>query len=131
MKEGEVEGAQRHHRRTDVGGTGEVLSEEMLQKLFSTEKVKNGVLRASVGAITESDVLLASASNVIIVGFNVRPERNAQSVAEQEKVDIRLHTIIYELQDEIKKTMISCLIRYSRKSTRDAPRFVKCSVLPR
>ena len=62
-----------------------------------------------MGAITETDVLLASASNAIIVGFNVRPERNAQAVAEQEKVDIRLHTIIYELADEIKRAMTGML----------------------
>ena len=87
--------------KTDVGGTAEVLT-DTLQKL-STDKVKIRVLHSGVGAITETDVLLASASNAIIVGFNVRPERTAQAVAEQEKVDIRLHTIIYELADEIKK----------------------------
>jgi translation initiation factor IF-2 len=58
-----------------------------------------------VGAITETDVLLASASNAIIIGFNVRPERKAQELADQEKVDIRLHSIIYELQDEMKRAM--------------------------
>ena len=67
------------------------------------------MLRAGVGAITETDVLLASASNAIIVGFNVRPDRTAQAVAEQEKVDIRLHSIIYELVDEIKKAMSGML----------------------
>ena len=67
------------------------------------------MLHSGVGAITETDVLLASASNAIIVGFNVRPERTAQAVAEQEKVDIRLHTIIYELADEIKKAMTGML----------------------
>jgi translation initiation factor IF-2 len=66
-------------------------------------------MRGSVGAITESDVLLASASNAIIIGFNVRPERKAQELAEQEKVDIRLHSIIYEVQDEIKKAMTGLL----------------------
>ena len=86
--------------KTDVGGTAEVLT-DTLQKL-SNDKVKIRVLHSGVGAITETDVLLASASNAIIVGFNVRPERNAQATAEQEKVDIRLHTIIYELADEIK-----------------------------
>jgi translation initiation factor IF-2 len=55
------------------------------------------------------DVLLASASNAIIIGFNVRPERKAQELAEQEKVDIRLHSIIYELQDEIKRAMTGLL----------------------
>jgi translation initiation factor IF-2 len=80
-----------------VSGTAEVLS-DMMQKL-STDKVQMRVLRAGVGAINESDVLLASTSNAIIVGFNVRPERGATALAEQEKVDIRLHTIIYELTD--------------------------------
>jgi translation initiation factor IF-2 len=93
--------------KTDVGGTAEVLT-DTLQKL-STDKVKIRVLHAGVGAITETDVLLASASNAIIVGFNVRPERSAQATAEQEKVDIRLHTIIYELADEIKKAMSGLL----------------------
>jgi translation initiation factor IF-2 len=93
--------------KTDVGGTAEVLT-DTLQKL-STDRVKIRVLHSGVGAITETDVLLASASNAIIVGFNVRPERNAQSVAEQEKVDIRLHTIIYELADEIKRAMTGML----------------------
>ena len=67
------------------------------------------LLRSGVGAITETDVLLASASNAIIIGFNVRPERKAQEMAEQEKVDIRLHSIIYELQDEIKRAMSGLL----------------------
>ena len=67
------------------------------------------MLRSGVGAITETDVLLASASNAIIIGFNVRPERKAQELADQEKVDIRLHSIIYELQDEIKRAMTGLL----------------------
>jgi translation initiation factor IF-2 len=91
----------------DVGGSVEVLT-DLLGKL-SNEKVKIKVLRSGVGAITESDVLLASASNAIIIGFNVRPERKAQELAEQEKVDIRLHSIIYELQDEIKRAMTGML----------------------
>ena len=88
-------------------GSVEVIS-DLLNKL-STEKVKVKVLHASVGAITETDVLLASASNAIIIGFNVRPERKAQEMATQEKVDIRLHSIIYELQDEMKKAMTGLL----------------------
>ena len=93
--------------KTDVGGTAEVLS-DTLQKL-SNDKVKIRVLRAAVGAITESDVLLATTSQAIIIGFNVRPERNAQALAEQEKVDIRNHTIIYELVDEMKRAMTGML----------------------
>ncbi len=91
----------------DVGGSVEVLT-DLLGKL-SNEKVRLKVLRSGVGAITESDVLLASASNAIVIGFNVRPERKAQELAEQEKVDIRLHSIIYELQDEIKRAMTGLL----------------------
>ncbi len=91
----------------DVQGSVEVLS-DLLGKM-STDKVRLKVLRSGVGAITESDVLLASASNAIIIGFNVRPERKAQELAEQEEVDIRLHSIIYELQDEIKRAMTGLL----------------------
>ena len=91
----------------DVQGSVEVLADS-LQKL-SNEQVKVRVLRSGVGAITESDVLLASASNAIIIGFNVRPERKAQELAEQENVEIRLHSIIYELQDEIRKAMAGLL----------------------
>jgi translation initiation factor IF-2 len=91
----------------DVHGSIEVLG-DLLGKM-SNDKVRLKVLRAGVGAITESDVLLASASNAIIIGFNVRPERKAQELAEQEEVDIRLHSIIYELQDEIKRAMSGLL----------------------
>jgi translation initiation factor IF-2 len=93
--------------KADVQGSAEVLA-DTLSKL-STEKVKIKVLHSGVGAITENDVLLASASNAVIIGFNVRPERKAQELAEMEKVDIRLHSIIYELQDEIRKAMAGLL----------------------
>jgi len=93
--------------KADVGGSAEVLG-ETLQKL-SNDKVRIRVIHTGVGAITETDVLLASASEGIIIGFNVRPERNAVAVAEQEAVDIRLHTIIYELVDEMKKAMTGLL----------------------
>ena len=93
--------------KADVGGSVEVLT-EMLQKL-SNDKVKVRVIGSGVGAINESDVLLASASNAIIIGFNVRPERKAEALAEQEKVDVRLHTIIYNLTDEIKAAMSGLL----------------------
>ena len=93
--------------KADVGGSAEVLSDTLTR--LSTEKVKIKILRSGVGAITENDVLLASASNAVIIGFNVRPERKAQELAEMEKVDIRLHSIIYELQDEIRKAMAGLL----------------------
>ena len=89
--------------KCDVQGSQEALT-EMLNKL-STDKVKVRILHSSVGAITETDVLLAAASNAIIIGFNVRPERKAAELANREKVDIRLHTIIYNVVDEIKRAM--------------------------
>jgi translation initiation factor IF-2 len=93
--------------KADVQGSAEVLADTLTR--LSTEKVKIKILRSGVGAITENDVLLASASNAVIIGFSVRPERKAQELAEMEKVDIRLHSIIYELQDEIKKAMAGLL----------------------
>ncbi len=91
----------------DVQGSVEVLN-DLLTKM-SNEKVKIKVIHTGVGAITETDVLLASASNAIIIGFNVRPERKAQELADQEKVDVRLHSIIYELQSEILAAMTGLL----------------------
>ena len=76
----------------------------MLPKL-STDQVKLKIISAGVGAVTENDVLLASASGAIIIAFGVRPDRKAADLAQQEKVDIRTHTIIYEVSDEIKKAM--------------------------
>jgi translation initiation factor IF-2 len=87
----------------DVQGSVEVLS-EMLPKL-STDQVKLKIIHSSVGAVTENDVLLSSASGAIIIAFGVRPDRKALELAQQEKVDIRTHTIIYEVSDEIKKAM--------------------------
>ncbi len=63
------------------------------------------MIHKSVGAITESDVLLASASNAIIVGFQVRPSVNARKLAEQEQIDIRLYSIIYDAINEVKAAM--------------------------
>ncbi len=91
----------------DVQGSVEVIAED-LQRM-STEKVRVRVLHSGVGAITESDVLLASASNAVIIGFNVRPDRKSAEVAERENVEIRLHSIIYELRTEIEKAMYGLL----------------------
>jgi len=93
--------------KADVQGSVEVLR-EAIEKL-GTDKVKVSVLHSGVGAISTNDVLLASASKAIIVGFNVRPERNAAELAEKEEVEIRLHTVIYELLDELKKAMVGLL----------------------
>jgi len=89
--------------KADVQGSSEVLA-DTLQKL-SDDKVKIRIIRSGVGAINESDVLLGSASNAIIIGFNVRPDRNAAEMAEREQVDIRQHSIIYNVTDEIQKAM--------------------------
>ena len=81
---------------------------QSLEKL-SDERVNIQIVRAGVGAVSESDVLLASTSNAIIIGFNVRPDRNAQVVAEREGVDIRKHSVIYHVTDEIKQAMAGLL----------------------
>jgi len=93
--------------RCDVQGSVEVLA-EVLNKL-STDKAKVLILHAGAGAITATDVLLASASNAIIIGFNVRPERKAQELAEAEGVEIRLYTVIYNAINDIKNAMIGML----------------------
>ena len=93
--------------KADVQGSVEVLS-EMLPKI-SNDQVKLEVIQASVGGVTESDVILAAASKAIIVAFNVRPERKATELAQREGVDIRMHTIIYELLDELKKAVSGLL----------------------
>jgi len=91
----------------DVQGSVEVVT-DMLNKL-STEKAKVKILHSGAGAVTETDVLLASASNAIIIGFNVRPERKAQELADSEGVEIRLYTVIYNLTNEIRAAMIGML----------------------
>jgi translation initiation factor IF-2 len=93
--------------KADVQGSAEVLGDTLTK--MSDEKVKVRIIHSGVGAINESDVLLATASNAIIIGFNVRPDRNAADVAEREKVDVRLHSVIYEVVDEMKKAMAGLL----------------------
>ncbi len=93
--------------KADVQGSAEVLADTLTK--LSDEKVKIKIMHAGVGAINESDVLLASASSAIVIGFNVRPDRNAESIAERERVDIRLHSVIYNVTDEIKKAMTGML----------------------
>jgi len=93
--------------KADVQGSAEVLADTLAK--LSDEKVKIRIIHSGVGAVNESDVLLASASNAIIIGFNVRPDRNASDVAEREQVDIRLHSIIYNVIDEMKKAVAGML----------------------
>jgi translation initiation factor IF-2 len=89
--------------KADVHGSGEALKQS-LEKL-STSEVTLNVIHTGVGAINESDVQLAMASNAIIIGFHVRPEGKARTLAERESVDVRLHTIIYEVIDEVKAAL--------------------------
>jgi len=89
--------------KADVQGSIEAIV-QTLERL-SHPKVKLRFLHSAAGAINETDVLLASSSNAIIVGFNVRPDLNARALAEKEGVDIRLHTVIYEVSDEIRRAM--------------------------
>ncbi|MBU8786462.1 MULTISPECIES: translation initiation factor IF-2 [Bacillus] len=89
--------------KADVQGSAEALA-AALQKI-EVEGVRVKIIHTGVGAITESDIILASASNAIVIGFNVRPDGNAKSTAEAENVDIRLHRIIYKVIDEIEAAM--------------------------
>jgi translation initiation factor IF-2 len=93
--------------KADVQGSAEVLGDTLTK--MTDDKVKIRIIHSGVGAINESDVLLASASNAIVIGFNVRPDRNAAEVADREKVDIRLHSVIYNVVDEMKKAMTGLL----------------------
>jgi translation initiation factor IF-2 len=93
--------------KADVQGSVEVLRETLIS--LGTDKVKIHVLHGSVGAITTNDVMLASASNAIIIGFSVRPERTARDLADTEQVDVRLYTVIYDLVDDVKKAMVGLL----------------------
>ncbi len=93
--------------KADTDGSVEVLK-DAIQKL-STPKVVVKVIHGAVGGISENDVLLATASGTIIVGFNVRPQSNARDLAEQKGVEIRLYKIIYELADDLKKAMAGLL----------------------
>ena len=119
--------------KADVQGSVEVVADTLTK--LSDNKVKIKAIHAGVGAITETDVLLASASNAVVIGFNVRPERKATELAQLEKVDIRLYTIIYELTDEIKRAMVGLLaVKYKetplgRAEVRDTFRISKVGVV--
>ena len=93
--------------KADVQGSAEVLASSLAK--LSDDKVKVKIIHSAVGAINESDVLLATASNAIIIGFNVRPDRNAADIADREKVDIRHHSVIYTVTEEIQKAMVGML----------------------
>lgn len=89
--------------KADVDGSVEALSDSLLK--LSTEEVQVNIIHKSVGAISEADIMLASASNAVIVGFNVRPTMQARKIAEREQIDIRLYSIIYTAIEEIKSAI--------------------------
>lgn len=89
--------------KADVQGSAEALAASL--RKIEVETVNINIIHTGVGAITESDVILASASNAIIIGFNVRPDANAQKAATSEKVDLRLHRVIYQAIEEIEAAM--------------------------
>jgi translation initiation factor IF-2 len=101
--------------KADVQGSVEAISEALGR--LSTDEVRLNVLHASVGGITESDALLASASNAVVIGFNVRPEAKATEIAEREGVDVRLYTIIYDAINDVRDAMEGLLEPTVREKT--------------
>ena len=93
--------------KADVQGSAEVLADSLAK--LGDERVKIRIIHTGVGAINESDVLLASTSNAVIIAFNVRPDRNAAIVAKREGIEISKHSVIYHVTDEIKKAMAGLL----------------------
>ena len=93
--------------KADVQGSLEALQKAVSE--IPSEKIRVGILRASTGAISQADVLLAAASNAIIVGFNVRPDRATAELARQEEVEIRLYNVIYDVVNDIRQAMIGLL----------------------
>ena len=102
IKEGEVKEL-RVIIKADVQGSVEAVRQAIEQ--LSTDEVRVDVIHGGVGAISESDIMLASASNAVVIGFNVRPDAVASMCAEDEKVDVRLYRVIYEAIDDVKKAL--------------------------
>ncbi|HXV78094.1 MAG TPA: EF-Tu/IF-2/RF-3 family GTPase, partial [Candidatus Polarisedimenticolaceae bacterium] len=93
--------------KADVQGSLEALKQALGE--LPSAKVRVTILRSSIGAISQADVLLAAASDAIVLGFNVRPDKTATDVAKEEKVELRMYTVIYDLIDDIKKAMVGLL----------------------
>jgi translation initiation factor IF-2 len=93
--------------KTDVHGSLEAISDSLLK--LSTSEVKVNIIHSGTGAITETDVMLASASNAIVIGFNMRSETKVQELADQENVDARYYDVIYQLLDDIKGAVVGML----------------------
>ena len=93
--------------KADVQGSIEAVTGELAK--FTHPEVRINVIHTGIGAISESDVMLASASNAIVVGFNVRPNADARMLAEREGVDLRTYRIIYQLTEDIQKALVGML----------------------
>jgi len=94
--------------KSDTRGTIDAIKKSLEKIGAETEEVKINVIHDGVGGITESDVMLASASNALIIGFNVRPTLSAMELAKVEKVDVKTYRIIYEAIDDIKQLLRVC-----------------------
>ena len=93
--------------KADVQGSVEALVQSL--QAIKSEEVRISIVHSAVGAINESDVMLASASNALIIGFNVRPDANARAMAEKDGVDVRLYRVIYDCIDDVKAAMAGML----------------------
>ena len=110
----------------DVDGSIEALSDSLIK--LSTEEIHVNVIHKAVGGISESDVLLAAASNAIIVGFQVRPSMGARKIAEREGIQIRLYSVIYDAINEVKS---GCLHRRRKRRLQQLQRYARPSRSPR
>ncbi|NLJ60033.1 MAG: translation initiation factor IF-2 [Firmicutes bacterium] len=115
--------------KADVQGSVEALRQSL--EALSTDEVRVNVIHAGVGAITESDVMLASASNAIIIGFQVRPDGNAKAVAERDQIDIRLYRVIYDATDDIKAAMEGLLEPETREVELGAANVLRTFKVPK
>jgi translation initiation factor IF-2 len=89
--------------KADVQGSVEAVSDQLMK--IPQQKIKLRIIRSGAGAISEGDVLLAAASNAVVIGFNVRPERKAQEAADRDKVELRLYTVIYDAVEDMRKAL--------------------------
>src|SRR5258708_308481 len=115
--------------KADVQGSVEAVTDQLMK--IPQEKIKLRIIRSRAGAITEGDVLLAAASNALVIGFNVRPERKAAEAAERDKVEVRLYTVIYDAVEDMRKALEGLLeptlreVRLGSAEVREAFRISK------
>jgi translation initiation factor IF-2 len=119
--------------KADVQGSVEAVSDQLMK--IPQDKIKLRIIRSGAGAITEGDVLLAAASNAVVIGFNVRPERKAAETAERDKVEMRLYTVIYDAVEDIRKALEGLLeptikeVRLGAAEVREAFRISKVGTI--